>query len=281
MSRICLNLADILLVSFLTAAHAAPARTQQKAVEDLPKSVEILSSTDEADLRPYLRGVIKLIRVKWYVSAAGGLSEPLKASRAVAVELAIEKGGAITDINVVQSSGDQFLDQAAVRGLRSSSPLRALPPGFTGDSLRVRLHFLYLPGTSGAPPSESESVKTNSVAGEGDDKFVPYEAKGLSPEGLVYRVVALEKKIPPRIIHQTEPTYTERARGKKIQGSVVISFIVTTTGDVMEPKVTAGLDDDLDKQALAAVRTWKFQPATKDGKAIPWPVTVSVTFKLY
>jgi len=41
------------------------------------------------------------------------------------------------------------------------------------------------------------------------------------------------------------------------------------------------LDKDLDKQALAAVSTWKFEPATKDGKPVAVHLKAEVDFRLY
>ena len=37
----------------------------------------------------------------------------------------------------------------------------------------------------------------------------------------------------------------------------------------------------LDAVALEAVRTWKFQPATRDGTAVPVRVKVTVSFSLF
>jgi TonB family protein len=52
-------------------------------------------------------------------------------------------------------------------------------------------------------------------------------------------------------------------------------------GKVRDVKVIKSLDPGLDKQALAAVRTWKFEPATKDGKAVAVHLKAEVAFKLY
>jgi TonB family protein len=86
---------------------------------------------------------------------------------------------------------------------------------------------------------------------------------------------------PPRVVYSPNPEYTDRARKKKIRGYVVISLIVTPEGTVRDATVTTSLDKELDKQALAAVSTWKFDPATKDGKPVAFRVPVEVSFKLY
>jgi TonB family protein len=58
-------------------------------------------------------------------------------------------------------------------------------------------------------------------------------------------------------------------------------MIVTAEGKVRDLKVTKSLDKDLDKQALAAVSTWRFEPATKDGKPVAVHLSTAVTFRLY
>ncbi len=85
----------------------------------------------------------------------------------------------------------------------------------------------------------------------------------------------------PKPVYMPDPEYTDSARKKKINGSVTLAMIVTAEGNVRDLKVVKGLDKGLDKQALAAVSTWKFEPATKDGKPVAVHLNVDVTFKLY
>ena len=61
----------------------------------------------------------------------------------------------------------------------------------------------------------------------------------------------------PKPVSMPNPEYTDRARKKKLNGSVMVAMIVTPEGKVRDLKVTKSLDKDLDKQALAAVSTWK------------------------
>jgi TonB family protein len=58
-------------------------------------------------------------------------------------------------------------------------------------------------------------------------------------------------------------------------------MIVTAKGKVRDLKVIRSLDPGLDKQAVAAVSTWRFEPATKDGKPVAVHLPVEVTFRLY
>jgi periplasmic protein TonB len=85
----------------------------------------------------------------------------------------------------------------------------------------------------------------------------------------------------PKPIYTPDPEYLERPRKKKIQGTVVLAMIVTAEGNVRDVKVTERVYKDLDKQAVAAVSTWKFKPATKDGKPVAVHLSVDVSFRLY
>jgi TonB family protein len=85
----------------------------------------------------------------------------------------------------------------------------------------------------------------------------------------------------PKPVSMPGPDYSEKARKKKLNGAVVVAMIVTPEGDVRDLKVIKSLDKDLDKAALAAVSTWKFEPATKDGKPVAVHLKTEVDFRLY
>ena len=85
----------------------------------------------------------------------------------------------------------------------------------------------------------------------------------------------------PKRVYTPDPEYSEKARKKKINGTVVVAMIVTQEGRVRDVKISKSLEEGLDKQALAAVRAWKFEPATKDGKPVAVHLNVDVTFRLY
>jgi periplasmic protein TonB len=85
----------------------------------------------------------------------------------------------------------------------------------------------------------------------------------------------------PKAVYMPDPEYSQKARKKKINGIVVVAMIITPEGRVRDVKVAKSLDEGLDKQALAAVRTWRFEPATKDGKPVAVHENVEVDFRLY
>ena len=72
------------------------------------------------------------------------------------------------------------------------------------------------------------------------------------------------------------------AMGARIQGNVRLEAVVLTTGEVGDVEVTQSLDTvyGLDDEAVKAIRQWRFEPGTKDGKAVAVRVEVEMTFKL-
>lgn len=87
--------------------------------------------------------------------------------------------------------------------------------------------------------------------------------------------------IPPRVVKQQEPEYSEHARKKKISGTVVLSIIIDSAGNVRDAKVKQSLEPTLDQQAIAAVSRWKFQPATKSGEPVAVEMEVETSFRVY
>ena len=86
----------------------------------------------------------------------------------------------------------------------------------------------------------------------------------------------------PKVVREVKPKYTSQAMQAKIQGSVWLECVVNEQGDISDVEVTRSLDTEygLDQEAIAAARQWKFEPARKDGKAVPVRITIELTFTL-
>jgi TonB family protein len=85
---------------------------------------------------------------------------------------------------------------------------------------------------------------------------------------------------PPIVTYKPDPIYTKEARAAKIKGDVALRVVIAADGSVKEAKVQKSLDPGLDQNAVNAIMTWKFKPATKAGKPVPCKVTVEVSFRL-
>jgi protein TonB len=91
--------------------------------------------------------------------------------------------------------------------------------------------------------------------------------------------------VPPRpvsaAVGNRKPAYPAEARRRHLEGLVVLQVAVSAHGapdnvTVLKSSGHALLDD----AALAAVRLWRFEPATRGGIAVPAPAEVPVRFRL-
>lgn len=85
----------------------------------------------------------------------------------------------------------------------------------------------------------------------------------------------------PRVIYDPDPDYTDVARLEKLQGTVGLWVIVGADGHVQDVNLRRGLGSGLDERAIAAVRTWRFEPARKDGEPVAVRVSVEVNFRMF
>jgi TonB family protein len=85
----------------------------------------------------------------------------------------------------------------------------------------------------------------------------------------------------PRILFAPDPDYSEEARKAKYQGTVVLWVVVGPDGRPRDIRVQRSLGLGLDEKAMEAVKTWKFEPARKDGQPVAVQINVEVNFRLY
>jgi TonB family protein len=85
---------------------------------------------------------------------------------------------------------------------------------------------------------------------------------------------------PPRLLREVKADYTDEARRRGIKGDVVLEVVVTHDGNVGDVRVLQGLGAGLESRAIAAVRQWKFAPATRKGQPVDVLVEVAVEFTL-
>jgi protein TonB len=91
--------------------------------------------------------------------------------------------------------------------------------------------------------------------------------------------------IPPRPVSglagNRRPDYPPEARRRNLQGDVMLRVAVSASGT---PEAVAVLTSSghaaLDNAATAAIRTWRFEPATSNGTPVPAPADVPVRFRL-
>jgi periplasmic protein TonB len=64
----------------------------------------------------------------------------------------------------------------------------------------------------------------------------------------------------------------------RFKGTVTLRLVVDRKGKPHDIEVVKNLRTDLDKDALAQVREWRFQPATRNGKPVIIRIQAEVNY---
>jgi TonB family protein len=102
-----------------------------------------------------------------------------------------------------------------------------------------------------------------------------------SEKGDAPRVIMPGGIVAPHPIYEPDPEYSEEARKARFNGVVLLTLVIGSDGLPHDIKVVAPLGDGLDEKAVDAVKKWKFEPGTKDGKPVAVPVMIEVEFRLF
>ena len=81
-----------------------------------------------------------------------------------------------------------------------------------------------------------------------------------------------------KLISSVAPVYPILAKNQHVSGNVVIDASIDETGHVTTVKVISG-PALLHQAAMVAVRQWKYQPASLDGKPVSMHLTVTLQFR--
>ncbi len=85
---------------------------------------------------------------------------------------------------------------------------------------------------------------------------------------------------PKALASNTMPAYPEQARHKGIEAEVILKIQISARGEVVAAKVVRGAEP-FASAALAAVKTWRYSPATLDGRPIVFVRLVKIPFRLH
>ena len=100
--------------------------------------------------------------------------------------------------------------------------------------------------------------------------------EGLGGAGDVFSIADLDQA--PRPINQAPPDYPADLRNRRLNGTVVVIFVVDTSGRVSNAKVQRSTDPAFEAAALTAVRRWRFEPGRRSGQAVESRMAVPITF---
>src|SRR5271166_5751786 len=180
----------------------------------------------------------------------------------------------------------------------AASPEAAAPPSHAGttshsspaDSSAATAH----PETSAAAP-QTNGVPTNQNAKQ-TPRPLPSLSNGKenrdaqnknasetehSPSAVPERPVTLSQDVAESmLLNRVEPEYPDDARQQGMQGAVVLDLRVGKNGAVQDVVLVSG-QPLLAEAAIAAVKQWRFQPQTVNGKAVEMQTRIALRFALH
>jgi TonB family protein len=116
-------------------------------------------------------------------------------------------------------------------------------------------------------------------------RYAPMEKAGVTDVTLNFTLTKGDNAdnaiTPPIPIYKPDATYTKEARAAKLQGTVQLDVMIAADGTVSDVKVTKGFDKGMDENAAQTVKKWKFLPAMKAGKPVPYKSMVEVSFRFF
>lgn len=134
-----------------------------------------------------------------------------------------------------------------------------------------------LRGVGGGDRLEKALLNSRVISGSVvNGKLKP--AFGGTPQPGAFQDAAGDKITAPSPVHHPSPHYTIEAFKAKISGTVYLKIVVNNKGEVTDAKVTKGLGYGLDESAVKAVKSWKFEPARRNGTPITTAVMIEVNF---
>jgi periplasmic protein TonB len=88
----------------------------------------------------YIESVKRRIQANWLQNTIDPAVRASRTAHAV-VEFTILKDGTVKDIRISQASGNLSMDNSGLRAIMSSNPMPALPPDYSGSTVRVIFDF--------------------------------------------------------------------------------------------------------------------------------------------
>lgn len=132
-----------------------------------------------------------------------------------------------------------------------------------------------------APVSQQQTAATNSVSPTSVPSLgLDTAINGININAPTFGDFGVNQQAVP--LYRVEPNYPSRALKRGAEGYVVLRFTIDETGRPTDIEVVeANPRRMFEREAMRALRNWKYQPKLDGGKAVTQPgQTVKLEFKL-
>jgi len=129
-------------------------------------------------------------------------------------------------------------------------------------------------GVAGTPLPSPKSPKSGGVPGGVPGGVV-------IPNDKDDTIHLMSASLRPKILYREKAKYTREARDNKIEGTVVLSVVFSSDGQITDINVIKGLPYGLTENAIAAANKIRFEPAIRDGRPVSVRGSLEFSFNLY
>ena len=84
----------------------------------------------------------------------------------------------------------------------------------------------------------------------------------------------------PVPMQKVDPQYPQTLKNDRVAGEVVLYAVIRRDGSVDSIQLVRGIDQQLDANAIRALRQWKFRPGAKQGTPVELEAIVHIPFRL-
>jgi TonB family protein len=267
-----------------------PVRPEPPGGNQLPPEVTLLKFNSPASAR---RGRHTGGRVGGSLSSrqegrgggGGGAGENVPAPRGITAPAILLPQVAPSQIELAKMENAPLITPMTVYADPRSMP----PAGPVGDPEGVTASRGRGPGQNGGlgrgrdggiGPGTGLGFGPGFYGGTGGKSFIPGGGPTTGPSN-GGDIPWASARVKPTITYKEKARYTEEARLKHVQGTVVLKATFTADGRITDISVIHGLPDGLTEKAIEAAHRIRFQPALRDGVPVSVRASLEYNFMLY
>jgi TonB family protein len=238
-------------------------RSASAAQPNLPVAAPgISASTADAQVQPSSTASVSSTHSASAVKDAGVVPAPANANAAATAGRSVQPASSVP---------------AAV-GSPADAKSAAAPPKKPALGA-VHLSAPTVSRKSGGPDLGDADVALNNSADAGDAALGATFASSSGPAAPTASIPVGGDVKSAKLLKSVPPVYPAFAKTQHVSGDVRVDALVDAEGHVTTMKVVSG-PAMLHLAAMDALRQWKYQPATLDGKAVSMHLTVTIQFRL-
>ncbi len=176
----------------------------------------------------------------------------------IVVELVVTKDGTPRDEWVIDAAPPDIFEEAALEAVRR---YQFVPGKRNGEAVDVRV-----------------KLPINFILEEPDEDFqIDPEAKDRA--GIKYETSEVDR--PPRVLRVFPPKYPLIAKEEKIEGKVMVRFVVDTDGSAQEPEVVMAAPYGIfEESTLEVIELYQFEPAVMNGMPVNCIVQMPIVYAM-